>query len=85
MSWLYEPKGGKEEYPLPIHSEDNMLTGFSFQSIIDSFNASVNEKTEKNLKLFIQETVRITLDDMWDNYDLTREMLLKECGIEGSE
>lgn len=83
MSWLYEPK--EEKYPLPIHSEDNMLTGISFQSIIDSFNASVNEKTEKNLKLFIQETVRMTLDDMWDNYDLTREMLLKECGIEGSE
>lgn len=42
-------------------------------------------KEEKNLKLFIQETVRMTLDDIWDNYDLTREILLKECGIEGSE
>lgn len=85
MSWLYEPKGKENEYSLPIHSEDNMLTGFSFQSIIDNFNASVNEKTEKNLKLFIQETVRMTLDDMWDNYDLTREIFLKECGIERSE
>ena len=85
MSWLYEPKEKESEYKVPIHSEDNMLTGFSFQSIIDSFNASEKEKTEKNLKLFIQNMVRMELDDMWDNYDLTREMLLKECGIEGSE
>ena len=85
MSWLYEPKEKESEYKVPIHSEDNMFTGFSFQSIIDSFNVSEKEKTEKNLKLFIQNTVRMKLDDMWDNYDLTREMLLKECGIESGE
>lgn len=81
MSWLYEPKGKENEYNLPIHSEDDMLIGFSFQSIIDGFNASVEEKTENSLKQFIQNMIEMTVNNMWDDYELTREIILKECGI----
>ena len=84
--FLYDPeKERKFDYDLPIHSNDEMLNGFMFQTVIDTYRCSVKDKTEESLKDFIIEMIDMKLRDMWENYELTRENLLKECGIKECE
>lgn len=79
---LYDPKSEMDIFNLPINSEDNMLTGFNFQHIIDCYNASVKVKTPRTLKAFIQAELDMKVSEMWESFSLCKEEMFKQCGIE---
>ena len=77
--WIYEPKGKKDEYPLPIHSHDNIMANSTWADVIDSFIASTPEKKRDKEHLYIffisylnmhkndaLETFNIVLDGMME-------------------
>ncbi len=79
---LYNPEREIDDFNLPINSEDNMLTGFNFQHIIDCYNASVKVKTPRTLKAFIQAELDMKVSEMWESFSLCKEEMFKQCGIE---
>ncbi len=82
---LYDPtNNNKGDFPnniLPINSFDDMLSGFTFQYLIDAYTASVEEKSEETLQDFINELIDAALQELWTKYGLVADNLLQECRI----
>ena len=82
MSWLYEPKKPDTEEPiynLYIHSGDNMLTGFSYEEIINQAIANCKKPvTEMALRFEVMNLVNMKLADMWAGFELCKASMLKE-------
>lgn len=73
--YLYDGKG---TYKLPIHSEDSMLAGFTYQEIMDIAGANYGYPlTEEKLKRTINSMVAVRIDDMWENWELCKGKMIE--------
>lgn len=78
MGYIYEPEKDKGEYSLPIHTDDFMMPGFTYQQIIDNVIANQKVRNEDAIKEEIHSMIHMVVVELWDSYELVKENLLKE-------
>lgn len=66
-----------------IHSEDNMLTTWTYQDLMDIAIANCKKPiTGTDLKRELQKQLDMVIEDMWEGYELCKENMLREINKE---
>lgn len=75
MPWLIEPSKNQ----LPVHTEDLMLHGFTYQDVIDTFHANVpsEQRNRESLRRTVKEMIEECEKEVWESFDLCWENILK--------
>jgi len=78
---IYEPKEGK--YVLPIFVNDNAISAFTWQYIIDTYVANYGHKADEKLfKRHISDILSMIRIDVNETFELCKENILKEVESE---
>lgn len=74
---LYEPQEGK--YDLPIFTNDNAVSAFDWQYLIDTYIANYGHKASPvTFKAHIREFLRMISEDVMETFDLCEDGIMRE-------
>ena len=74
---LYEPEEGK--YNLPIFINDNAVSAYTWQYIIDTYTANYGHKADdKKFRKHLREFLDMISEDVMETYDLCKTQIMKE-------
>lgn len=78
MPWLYKPKENAT-YKLPIHSEENVFAGATWQFLIDTYVANNGHKVNpQQFREHILEHMQMVTDDIMDTLPLVIDRIMEE-------